>query len=130
MCIVTRRREALLVALPIVRKFAYDHRLDPESAVQIRMTDMGTVSHCNCCRADQSQKLHDPTRGSVLGPDGLSLFDDLRRREAAHAAIIRRRGSSAVGPVVMPIRPFGLASRNGERASSPAAFGLALAASS
>jgi len=39
-------------------------------------------------REDQGQELHDRRRGGGSGPDGLSRFDELRRRTAAHTAIL------------------------------------------
>jgi hypothetical protein len=55
---------------------------------QRRRLDSATIGHCDCCPADQGQELHDRRRGGCTGPDGLSLFDKLRRWEAADTATV------------------------------------------
>jgi hypothetical protein len=50
-------------------------------------TRCATVGDRGCRRADQSQEFTIDGE-AVLGPDGLSLFDELRRRGAARAAIL------------------------------------------
>jgi bifunctional non-homologous end joining protein LigD len=47
-----------------------------------------TAGDCGCDRAHQGEELHCRRRGAGAGPVGLSRFDDLRRREAAHKATL------------------------------------------
>jgi bifunctional non-homologous end joining protein LigD len=65
------------------------HRDGPALHPQRLRLDNAAARDRGSCTADQGQELHDRRRsGGAGGPDGLSRFDDLRRRDAARTAVL------------------------------------------
>jgi bifunctional non-homologous end joining protein LigD len=50
--------------------------------------DSALAADRDCCADDQAKSFTIDGEAVVLGPDGLSLFDELRGREAADTAIL------------------------------------------
>jgi hypothetical protein len=65
------------------------------SIAVVQRLDRTPACDCGRRKADHSQELHDRRRG-VLGPDGLSRFEELNRREAADTAISMPSTSSSM----------------------------------